>query len=439
MPTLSLAMIVKNESANLARCLRSVQALVDEMVVVDTGSTDDTVAIAESFGARIGHFPWCDDFAAARNESLRLCTGDWVLVLDGDEAIDALDHGRIRQAIARAPFFAFHLALRNYFLEGSSATFDRAAERNLSSYSEGSAFTHYSDTVALRLCKRFPDLRFEGRIHELLNPYFHGKKLPIGRLEAVIHHYGKVDPSREDAKKAYYLRLAEEEAAAHPGDSQCQFNLMCQAHIAEDWEKALAAAETYLKLSREVPLTVHMIAAMAHQKARRHQAAVNHLETILASQPDHPMALSQLPLSLIFLGRVEESRAALQKAIALQPGFPPPYISLAEIEGREGHFDAAREVLRKGLDHNPQEERLWQSLVMLDLQHQEEPQAVADAWEAIQALPSGGGGQWHALVGGFLLKSGEVEQARAVLAMGLKAFPEHDSLRRLDSLAVRTP
>ena len=82
MTILSLAMIVKNEAANLPRCLASVQGLVDEMVVVDTGSTDDTVAIAESFGARMGHFPWTDDFAAARNESLRLCTGGWVLVLD---------------------------------------------------------------------------------------------------------------------------------------------------------------------------------------------------------------------------------------------------------------------------------------------------------------------------------------------------------------------
>src|SRR5512143_1026788 len=101
MPTLSLAMIVKNEEKNLGHCLASVRDLVDEMVVVDTGSTDGTVALAESFGARIGHFPWTGDFGAARNESLRLCTGDWVLILDADEAVDALDHAKIRAAIAQ--------------------------------------------------------------------------------------------------------------------------------------------------------------------------------------------------------------------------------------------------------------------------------------------------------------------------------------------------
>ena len=87
MPTLSLAMITKNESASLAHCLASVRGLVDELVVVDTGSSDGTVAVAEQHGARVGRFPWCDDFSAARNESLRLCTGDWVLLLDADESL----------------------------------------------------------------------------------------------------------------------------------------------------------------------------------------------------------------------------------------------------------------------------------------------------------------------------------------------------------------
>lgn len=83
-PTVSAVMIVK-DAQTLARCLTSLQGWVDEIVVVDTGSTDGTVAVAESFGATIGHFAWVDDFSAARNHALSLATSEWVLVIDADE------------------------------------------------------------------------------------------------------------------------------------------------------------------------------------------------------------------------------------------------------------------------------------------------------------------------------------------------------------------
>src|SRR5437667_7943437 len=83
--SLSLTMIVRNEEATLAACLSSAADLVDEIVVVDTGSTDGTKEVAARFGARVFDFPWRDDFAAARNESLSHARGNWILWLDGDE------------------------------------------------------------------------------------------------------------------------------------------------------------------------------------------------------------------------------------------------------------------------------------------------------------------------------------------------------------------
>src|ERR1051325_8465006 len=83
--TLSICMIVRDNEDTLARCLESVRPIADEIVVVDTGSKDSTVGIAENFGAIIGNFEWCDDFAAARNAALRLATCKWVLSIDADE------------------------------------------------------------------------------------------------------------------------------------------------------------------------------------------------------------------------------------------------------------------------------------------------------------------------------------------------------------------
>ncbi len=87
-PLISLCMIVKNEEKNLPRCLESVRGLVDEIVVLDTGSEDNTVSVAESFGAKVYHMPWPGSFSAARNESLKKAGGNWILYLDADEALD---------------------------------------------------------------------------------------------------------------------------------------------------------------------------------------------------------------------------------------------------------------------------------------------------------------------------------------------------------------
>src|SRR5476651_717597 len=84
---ISLCMIVRNEERFLSDALTSVQGVVDEICIVDTGSTDDTVAIAESFGAKIKFFAWQDDFASARNEALAMASGAWILVLDADERL----------------------------------------------------------------------------------------------------------------------------------------------------------------------------------------------------------------------------------------------------------------------------------------------------------------------------------------------------------------
>jgi tetratricopeptide (TPR) repeat protein len=97
---LSLAMIVRNEEPRLGRCLESVRGLVDEIVVVDTGSTDGTVEVARRHGASVHHFEWCEDFAAARNESIRHATGDWIMWLDADDIFPRENFERVRRAMA---------------------------------------------------------------------------------------------------------------------------------------------------------------------------------------------------------------------------------------------------------------------------------------------------------------------------------------------------
>jgi glycosyltransferase involved in cell wall biosynthesis len=95
MTTLSLAMIVRDAEQTLARALKSVVELCDELIVVDTGSLDDSVEIARRMGAKVHEFAWIDDFAAARNHSFQLCTGDWIMWLDADDLISEESRRRL--------------------------------------------------------------------------------------------------------------------------------------------------------------------------------------------------------------------------------------------------------------------------------------------------------------------------------------------------------
>jgi glycosyltransferase involved in cell wall biosynthesis len=104
--TLTITLIVRNEEATLGRCLDSVRGLADEIVVVDTGSTDGTREIAASYGARLVDFAWCDDFAAARNESLRQATGRWVLWLDADEYFDDRNRAKVKALLSECSVFS---------------------------------------------------------------------------------------------------------------------------------------------------------------------------------------------------------------------------------------------------------------------------------------------------------------------------------------------
>ncbi len=218
--SISACLIVKNEEQFLRNCLESLSGIVDEIIVVDTGSEDKTEEIAREFGARLGRFDWVDDFSAARNHAIKLASGNWILWIDADEILDLQSAQSIRNAIVRPHLGGYNLEIRNYI--GESETED--------------VLIH----CPCRLFRNLPNIRFEGRIHEQISPSLRSAGFPIATLDgAIIHHYGYRKEIMESKNKHQRtISLLKREVAEKPDDSFQMFNLGNAYYVADDYENA---------------------------------------------------------------------------------------------------------------------------------------------------------------------------------------------------------
>ena len=216
----SACVIVKNEARNLPRWLRCMQALADEIVVVDTGSTDETVAIAEAAGARVAHFTWCQDFAAAKNYAIDQTTGDWVLLLDADEFFPEAQWPGVRAALARYDAQYEVIGLICDWLN-----FDE--DRGNAPISAG---------YQIRMFRRMPDLRYERPIHEALCYRGHEHRIFQYVPGLAIHHTGYSTRSGQ-GKAQRNLAILQARIASGEGTPDDEYYLLdCYADLG-DWEQ----------------------------------------------------------------------------------------------------------------------------------------------------------------------------------------------------------
>ena len=228
---LSLCLIARDEEALLPGCLASVQGVVAEIVVVDTGSADATPRIAREAGALLVEHPWADDFAAARNAALDAATGDWVLVLDADERLAPGAGTALRRALAEDDFDCGLLPLHD------ADRLDAAPAEVLSG-----AARRGPPTLLPRLLRKTPDLCYEGVVHEGVGRWLLGRRVRC--VDAPIVHYGNVPALREARGKAdRNRRLLELRCATQPQDAVAWSYLARERFRADDAEGADEALE----------------------------------------------------------------------------------------------------------------------------------------------------------------------------------------------------
>lgn len=194
---ISLSMIVKNESKHLYDCLNSVKDVVDEIVIVDTGSTDNTLDIAKSFDAKIFHFDWNDDFSAARNFSLSNCTGKWILYLDADERLDKKSAVKIKSLTETNDNVGYYCTIVSY---------DSEIQRS-------------NSIKYVRFFRNNSEAKFTGKVHEQITPSLERLNYKLINSDLVIHHIG-YDISKDGKKQKALrnLKLLEEDFKTNPND-----------------------------------------------------------------------------------------------------------------------------------------------------------------------------------------------------------------------------
>jgi tetratricopeptide (TPR) repeat protein len=204
-PKVSLTMIVRNEEVNLPVCLRSTRGLVDEMIIIDTGSQDSTREVARSLGATVVEVAWSDSFAAARNEGLWRATGDWIFCLDADECLD--DENRERLRVLLASLGTEKIAYTAHCVSPSLKT------------------RRGSTGERVHLFRNVPGLAWEYRVHEQILPSLLRAGAEVRSSGVTITHSGYADPAVRRRKLERDLRLSLLELPERPGDRFTLFNL----------------------------------------------------------------------------------------------------------------------------------------------------------------------------------------------------------------------
>jgi hypothetical protein len=323
-PGLSFGMVVRDGAATLAECLASVAGVADELIVVDTGSHDETIDIAKQYGARVVAVPWHDDFAAARNRYLELARLPWILSLDADERLPNPDIDAIRATIRAHPGTAFGVTVRNFFHH--DVEWPRLLPPSeFGGRASGTQSWHLSRTV--RLLPNMPGLTYRFPVHESLIPAATRLRVGLRLSDLVVHHREHSAPggARSPAKATQYRALGLDKLNRYPRYFRGHLEMARVYFDGGEWLLAETHLRECLRLSpMAMPANYFLGEILLHTGRRRE------LRTLLARAPMRGIDRCYLGArQQMIAGRPERAAALLGSVLSKKPGFEPARAALA--------------------------------------------------------------------------------------------------------------
>jgi len=294
--TISACMIVKNEEKFLPGCLESIKDLVDEIIIVDTGSTDRTMEIAREYGAKIYEHPWQNDFSLHRNQSIDYASSNWILIIDADEEFDPEEHEKIRMLVKRKNVNGFSFVVYN------KINYDRTGSLQ-----------------SIRIFQSNKGYKYDGIVHNQLR--ITGKVI---ETDLKVIHYG-YNLSEEDMHKkvrrseALLLKQIEKD----PDYLFAHFNLAQLYRGEADFKKCLEYSKTVVENSS------------FDTKGHRHL---------------HLMALDQMGCSYFGIDETEKAIETFEHALELKSDFLDPLFNLGLSYFKLAKYDDAEKYFQQYLD-----------------------------------------------------------------------------------------
>ena len=437
MATIGLSMIVKDGGEGLRSCLESARTLVDQIVIADTGSADNSVAIAREFGATIVNFPWCDDFAAARNSALTPVTTDWVLVLDADEELPPETLVEIRRLVdSGEDAGGYTLWIRSYvhtpfvYLEGTSS------QKNHDDAERARSAPFYKEFACVRLFRRHPQVFYTGCVHEIVNEQIRALGMQIMESAGRIRHYGRLwDEQTRTRKQTYYRELGHRKVQDEPLNVNAWYLLgLAEFHEGND-EKALRCMTEAFTLSH-LALPLYFIAAILYRQGKLEDAlkVLSNLDDV----GDIGMQKNHLKGKILHdLNRLADARSSYLKALEVCERDPALSVwrsslesQLGYVEVRLGNHSTGMELLRRSIATAPDVVESHDRLVKACLVAGDEV-AAADAAEAV--LENFVGEKLFARAAALRFRVKQPHQAQRLVESGLTLFPESTSLRKMQA------
>ncbi|MHB9146438.1 MAG: tetratricopeptide repeat-containing glycosyltransferase family 2 protein [Symbiobacteriia bacterium] len=405
-PLLSACLIVKDEERFLPRCLSSLKGFADEVCVVDTGSTDKSIAIAESFGARVSQRPWDGDFSAARNAALEQATGQWLLIIDADETLHPEDGSRLRDLLAASQQEAYFVQVLSYVGQEE--------------------VDHLVRHQVVRLIRNRPAYRYQGQVHEGLDLTAAGGA--VDRCDIRFMHYGYLQQvKRQKNKGLRNLELLRSALAADPQNPYLHFNIGTEYLNQGDYETALRHYDEAAKQASPQHIYAPLLAKRriaCLQVLGEHFKAIQVARQAQKDFPAYTDATFLKAISLLHLGQLAAAlrtfRSCVETGVPQVSPFPSEEVGvgsfkafwwIGQIHERLQNETEAISAYREALRQEPRYRTALASLIGLLRRRLSEPETVL----ALE-LPESGGDEVTLLAAAIFRERGEYAALLALLA-----------------------